>query len=61
MHTSHMNKPDLSKIMADYTASYSAERKRSLEAQKDPQAWFAKWEAMRPQGQFGTWHISDRD
>jgi len=55
-----MNKPDLSKIMADYTASYNAERKRSLEAQKDPQAWFAKWESMRPQGQYGNWNISDR-
>jgi hypothetical protein len=23
--------------------------------------WFAKWEETRPQGQFGTWNISDRD
>ena len=26
-----------------------------------PQEWFAKWEATRPQGQWGRWHISDRD
>ena len=25
------------------------------------QSWFAKWEATRPQGQWGRWHISDRD
>jgi len=25
------------------------------------QSWFAKWEAIRPQGQWGRWHISDRD
>jgi hypothetical protein len=25
------------------------------------QEWFAKWEATRPQGQWGRWHISDRD
>ena len=24
------------------------------------QQWFAKWEATRPRGQFGTWNISDR-
>ena len=53
--------PDLSAIMADYTASYNAERNRSIAAQKDPQAWFAKWEATRPHGTFGTWNISDRD
>ena len=53
--------PDLSAIMADYTASYNAERNRAIAAQKDPQAWFAKWEATRPRGTFGTWNISDRD
>ena len=30
-------------------------------AAADEQAWFAKWEATRPQGTYGTWNISDRD
>ena len=57
--------PDLTAIMADYTAQVRAEEKRRQAirnaAAADEQAWFAKWEATRPQGQWGRWHISDRD
>ena len=57
--------PDLSAIMADYTAQVRAEEKRRQAirdaAAADTQEWFAKWEATRPQGQWGRWHISDRD
>ena len=61
-----MNKtPDLSAIMADYTAQVRAEEKRRQAirdaAAAGTQEWFAKWEATRPQGQWGRWHISDRD
>jgi len=31
------------------------------EPETQEQAWFAKWEATHPQGQWGRWHISDRD
>jgi hypothetical protein len=31
------------------------------EPENPQQAWFSKWEATRPQGQWGRWHISDRD
>ena len=56
--------PNLNAIMADYTAQVRAEEKRRQairDAAADQQAWFAKWEATRPQGQWGRWHISDRD
>ena len=57
--------PDLTAIMADYTAQVIAEERRRQAirdaAAADEQAWFAKWEATRPQGQWGRWHISDRD
>ena len=64
-YTKSMNKqPDLNAIMADYTASVIAENKRRQAirdaAAADEQAWFAKWEATRPQGTYGTWNISDR-
>jgi len=55
-----MNKttqPDLSKIMADYTAQVRREEARRQKIRD----WYAKWEETRPQGQFGTWNISDRD
>ena len=60
-----MNKtPDLNAIMADYTQQVIAENRRRQAirdaAAADPQEWFAKWEATRPQGQWGRWHISDR-
>ena len=57
--------PDLSAIMADYTAQVRAEERRRQAirdaAAAGTQEWFAKWEATRPQGQWGRWHISDRD
>ena len=57
--------PDLSAIMADYTAQVRAEEKRRQAirnaAAAGTQEWFAKWEATRPHGTFGTWNISDRD
>ena len=67
--------PDLPLILADYTEFVIQQQRRwaAMRAEvasgdeiltPDPepqQAWFAKWESMRPQGQFGTWNISDRD
>ena len=40
-----------------------AKRRQAIRdaAAADQQAWFAKWEAMRPKGTYGTWNISDRD
>jgi len=53
-----MNKtPDLNAIMADYTQQVIAENRRRQAirdaAAADPQAWFSKWEATRPRGQWG--------
>ena len=59
-HTSHMNKttqPDLPLILADYT-EFVIQQERRRQQVRD---WYAKWEETRPQGQFGTWNISDRD
>ena len=67
--------PDLPLILADYTEFVNQQQRRwaAMRAEvatgteiltPDPepqQAWFAKWEATRPQGQWGRWHISDRD
>ena len=53
-----MNKtPDLSAIMDDYTQQVRAEEKRRQQVRD----FYAKWEATRPQGIYGTWNISDRD
>ena len=56
---------DMSAIMDSYTAQVRAEERRRQAirdaAAADEQAWFAKWEATRPRGTFGTWNISDRD
>ena len=65
-YTKSMNKtPDLNAIMADYTQQVIAEERRRQAirdaAAAGTQEWFAKWEATRPQGQWGRWHISDRD
>jgi len=65
-YTKSMNKtPDLNAIMADYTQQVIAENRRRQAirdaAAAGTQEWFAKWEATRPQGTYGTWHISDRD
>jgi len=70
-------KADLPLILADYTEFVKQQQRRfeAIRAQSDvaagdeiltpdpepQQAWFAKWEATRPQGQWGRWHISDRD
>ena len=58
-------KLDMSATVAGYIAEIAAEEKRRRAirdaAAADEQAWFAKWEATRPQGQWGRWHISDRD
>ena len=66
LHTTYMKKTtNLSAIMADYTAQVRAEERRRQAIRNDAaagiQEWFAKWEATRPQGQWGRWHISDRD
>jgi len=51
--------PDLSAIMADYTAQVRAEEKRRQAirnaAAAGTQEWFAKW------GRSSSWNISDRD
>ena len=56
---------DMSAILDSYTQQVIAEERRRQAvrdaAAADPQAWFAKWEATRPHGTFGTWNISDRD
>jgi hypothetical protein len=56
---------DMSAIMDSYTQQVIAEECRRQAAHDaaaaDQQAWFEKWEATRPQGQWGRWHISDRD
>ena len=70
-------KADLPLILADYTEFVNQQQRRfeAIRAQSDvagsteimtpdpepQQQWFAKWEATRPQGQWGRWHISDRD
>ena len=56
---------DMSAILDSYTQQVIAENRRRQAirdaAAADEQAWFAKWEATRPSGQFARWHISDRD
>ena len=58
-------KLDMSATVAGYIAEIAAEEKRRQAirdaAAAGTQEWFAKWEATRPQGQWGRWHISDRD
>jgi len=34
---------------------------KQLERERQQREWFAKWNATRPTGTYGTWHISDRD
>ena len=38
-------------------ASYLKQMKR----ERQQREWFAKWNATRQTGTYGTWHISDRD
>ena len=69
-------KADLPLILADYTEFVKQQQRRwaamraevaagdeilTPEPENPQQAWFSKWEATRPQGQWGRWHISDRD
>jgi len=56
-----MNKPDLSKIMADYTASYNAMMARSAAAKADVAAGTEILTPAPESGQWGIWNISDRD
>ena len=44
--------------METYLRDLELQEERRRNAQ---QAWFAKWEATRPRGTYGTWNISDRD
>ena len=50
-------KPDLPLILSDYE-QFVIQQERRRQQVRD---WYAKWEETRPQGQFGTWNISDRD
>lgn len=56
--------PACQMVMASYLETLRKEEQRRQAirdaAAADQQAWFAKWEAMRPQGTYGTWNISDR-
>ena len=70
-------KRDLPLILADYTEFVIQQQRRfeAIRAQSDvagsteimtpdpepQQQWFVNWEATRPQGQWGRWHIFDRD
>jgi len=47
------NDPACQQAMASYL--------KQLERERQQRAWFAKWNATRPTGTYGTWHISDRD
>ena len=59
-----MKEINLSQIKDSYTQQVIAENRRRQAIRDayaaDQQAWMAKWEATRPQGQWGRWHISDR-
>ena len=48
----YASSPDLASIGHQYLEELRREEAR--------RRWFAKWEETRPQGQFGTWNISDR-
>ena len=75
-HMNKTTQPDLPLILADYTEFVNQQQRRWAAMRAEvagateiltpapetaQQSWFAKWESMRPQGQFGTWNISDRD
>ena len=63
-NTKSMKEINLSQIKDSYTQQVIAEERRRQAirdaAAAGTQEWFAKWEATRPQGQWGRWHISDR-
>ena len=50
--------PACQAAMETYLRDLELQEERRRNAQ---QAWFAKWEATRPRGTYGTWNISDRD
>lgn len=49
--------PELAEIGLQWLEHEKQQREARVASRRE---WFAKWEATRPQGQFGTWHISDR-
>ena len=49
--------PELAAIGLQWLEHEKAQREARVASRRE---WFAKWEATRSQGQFGTWHISDR-
>ena len=55
-HMKKTTQPDLPLILSDYE-QFVIQQERRRQQVRD---WYAKWEETRPQGQFGTWHISDR-
>ena len=50
----------LASIALEQLESERKQRQARAAARQEQQEWFAKWEATRPRGQFGTWNISDR-
>lgn len=59
IHTKSMKETNLNDL---YARPDVAGRTEILIPEPEPrQQWFAKWEATRPQGTYGTWNISDRD
>ena len=49
--------PELTEIGLQWLEQEKQQREARVAARQE---WFAKWEATRPRGQFGTWNISDR-
>ena len=49
--------PELTEIGLQWVEQEKQQREARVAARQE---WFAKWEATRPRGQFGTWNISDR-
>ena len=49
--------PELAEISLQWLEQEKQQREARVAARQE---WFAKWEATRPRGQFGTWNISDR-
>jgi len=45
---------------SDSLAAIGQQYLEELKAERKRREWFAKWEATRPQGVYGTWNISDR-
>jgi len=45
---------------SDSLAAIGQQYREELKAERKRREWFAKWEATRPHGVYGTWNISDR-